>query len=315
MNYVKSPLELGLTTDSQGIYIESNKPRIEAMMSTGFLEFGIGDTRVDAEFSTIESRMRGHESSKNLGWQHYLLDSIPNPGYRDYALHKEVRQTFAAQLQDPKTGKRNEVFCVAVEQMLIEQFVKSKDFEPIREWLNEKVRNCAAKLNPNHEKQAVNLRDVQILVIKKVISALRQNGVVTNFVCELAARIGKTILFLELAKTMQEEFGHESMFIMAYGVGLSVKTSYKDEIEKYIDFAYLQFIDAAEADAIGYGRPSGPNAPSSIMNQIKASSTTSNPPMIAAKPKPGFDIEKSVQANVDSTKLKQMLASLKTKTE
>jgi KaiC/GvpD/RAD55 family RecA-like ATPase len=51
-----------------------------------------------------------------------------------------------------------------------------------------------------------------------------------------------------------------------------------------------------------------------IMDQIKASgSTTNSPPMIAAKPKPGFDIESKVQANVDSTKLKQMLASLKTK--
>jgi len=249
MNYVKSPVELGIKTDSQGIYVESNKPRIEAMISTGYLEFGVGDTREDAEYSTIASRMRGHESSKNLGWQHYLLDSIPTPGYRDYALHKEIRQTFAAQLEDPTTKKRNEVFRVAVEKYLIEEFVKSKDFEPIRLWLNEKIRKCAAKLNPDHEKQAVNLRNVQILVIKKVISALRQNGVVTNFVCELAARIGKTILFLELAKTMREEFGHESMFIMAYGVGLSVKTSYKDEIGKYIDFAYLQFIDAADADA------------------------------------------------------------------
>jgi hypothetical protein len=50
------------------------------------------------------------------------------------------------------------------------------------------------------------------------------------------------------------------------------------------------------------------------MDQIKASTTTSTP-MIAAKPKPGFELGKSVQANVDSTKLKQMLASLKTKTE
>jgi len=249
MNYVKSPLELGLTTDSQGIYIESNKPRIEAMMSTGFLEFGIGDTRVDAEFSTIESRMRGHESSKNLGWQHYLLDSIPNPGYRDYALHKEVRQTFAAQLQDPKTGKRNEVFRVAVEQFLIDEFIKSKDFEPIRQWLNTKIRSCAAKLNPNHIKQSVSLRNVQNLVIKKVLDVLKQNGLATNFVCELAARIGKTILFLTLAKEMQEEFGHKSMLVMAYGVGLSVKTSYKDECAKYVDFASMCFIDAADTDA------------------------------------------------------------------
>ena len=249
MSYIKSPAELGLKTDSQGIYVESNKPRIEAMMSTGFLEFGVGDTREDAEYSTIASRMRGHESSKNLGWQHYLLDSIPAPGYRDYALHKEIRQTFAAQLEDPVTKKRNEVFRVAVEAYLIEEFVKSKDFEPIRQWLNEKIRKCAAKLNPNHEKQEVNLRNVQDLVIKKVLSALRQNGIVTNFVCELAARIGKTILFLELAKNMQEEFGHKSMFIMAYGVGLSVKTSYKDEIIKYSNFAGMQFIDAADADA------------------------------------------------------------------
>ena len=43
--------------------------------------------------------------------------------------------------------------------------------------------------------------------------------------------------------------------------------------------------------------------------------TTTSSPMIAARPKPGFNIEKSVQANVDSTKLKQMLSGLKTKTE
>ena len=249
MAYVKSPVELGLATDCQGIYIQTTDARIEAMLATGFLEFGVGDTRVDAEFSTIASRMRGHTSSKNPGWQQHLLDSIPNPGYRDYTLHKEIRQTFAAQLADPDTGKKNELFRVAAEKCLIEEFAKSKDFEPIRLWLNEKIRKCAAKLNPNHEKQAVNLRNVQDLVIKKVISALRQNGVATNFVCELAARIGKTILFLELAKTMREEFGHESMFIMAYGVGLSVKTSYKDEIGIYSNFANMKFIDAADLDA------------------------------------------------------------------
>lgn len=249
MSYVKSPVELGLKTDCQGIYIQTTDARIEAMLATGFLEFGVGDTRVDAEFSTIASRMRGHTSSKNPGWQQHLLDSIPNPGYRDYALHKEIRQTFAAQLADPETGKKNELFRVATEKYLIEEFAKSKDFEPVRQWLSEKLRRCAAKLNPDHVKQEVNLRNVQILVIDKVISALREKGVVTNFVCELAARIGKTILFLELAKTMQEEFGHESMFIMAYGVGLSVKTSYKDEISKYVDFSDMAFIDAADADA------------------------------------------------------------------
>jgi hypothetical protein len=245
MSYVKSPEELGLKTDTTGIYSMTEETWIEAMMSTGFLQFGLGD----APEGTIADRQLSLSSSKNVSWQKYLLDTIPEPGYRDHALHKIVRQSVAAQLPRPDSNRYSELFKIAVEKMLIEQFIKTKDFEPIRLWLNEKIRKCAAKLNPNHEKQAVNLRDVQILVIKKVLSALRQNGIVTNFVCELAARIGKTILFLSLAKTMREEFGHESMFIMAYGVGLSVKTSYKDEIGKYIDFASMQFIDAADANS------------------------------------------------------------------
>ena len=245
MSYVKSPVELGLVTDTTGIYSMTEETWIDAMKSTGFLQFGLGDT-IEA---TIAERQLSLSSSKNVSWQKYLLDTIPEPGYRDHALHKVVRQSIAAQLPRPDSNRHSELFKIAVEKYLIEEFVKSKDFEPIRIWLNEKIRKCASTLNPDHEKQAVNLRNVQILVIKKVISALRQNGVVTNFVCELAARIGKTILFLELAKTMREEFGHESMFIMAYGVGLSVKTSYKDEIEKYINFSNMQFIDATEADA------------------------------------------------------------------
>ena len=245
MSYVKSPVELGLVTDTTGIYSMTEETWIDAMKSTGFLQFGLGDT-VEA---TIAERQLSLSSSKNVSWQKYLLDTIPEPGYRDHALHKVVRQSIAAQLPRPDSNRHSELFKIAVEKYLIEDFVKSKDFEPIRLWLNEKIRKCAAKLNPNHEKQAVNLRNVQDLVIKKVISALRQNGVATNFVCELAARIGKTILFLELAKTMREEFGHESMFIMAYGVGLSVKTSYKDEIGIYSNFANMKFIDAADLDA------------------------------------------------------------------
>jgi hypothetical protein len=249
MSYVKTPLELGLKTDCQGIYIQTTDARIEAMASTGFLEFGVGDTREDAEKSTIASRMRGHTSSKNPAWQQHLLDSIANPGYRDYKLHSEIRQTFAAQLQDPVTGHRNELFRVAIDSMLVEQFVVSKDFEPIRVWLSERIRKCAAKLNPLHEKHEVTKRNIQTLVINKILSALREHGLATNFVCELAARIGKTILFLSLAKEMQKNFGHQSMFVMAYGVGLSVKTSYEDECAKYSDFAMMQFIDAADADA------------------------------------------------------------------
>jgi len=247
--YVKTPVELGIPTDCQGIYVETTEARIRAMLSDGHLEFGVGDTRADSEHSTIASRMRGHESSKNLSWQHYLLYVIPTPGYRDYLLHKIIRQTFAVQLQDPNTGTRNEVFRVKVDQTLLQQFKNTGDFEPIRGWLTENIQQCAAKLNPLHKKQSVLLRNIQTQIINQVTADIRQNGLATNFVCELAPRVGKTVLFLSLAKKIQQLWGHQSMFIMAYGVGLSVKTSYQNEISRYIDFANQQFIDAADIQA------------------------------------------------------------------
>jgi replicative DNA helicase len=90
------------------------------------------------------------------------------------------------------------------------------------------------------------------------------------------------------------------------GVGQKVDLEYNIET--------MRITDPGE-DAQSENGGQGFRTSSQIMDQIKATSTTNSSPMIAAKPKPGFDIEKSVQANVDSTRLKQMLASLKTKTE
>jgi len=92
-------------------------------------------------------------------------------------------------------------------------------------------------------------------------------------------------------------------------------------VDQKIDLEYnietMRITDPGEdaaAGTVGYGRSGGPSGPDSIMNQIKTTSTTS-PPMIAAKPKADFDLESKVQANVDSAKLKSMLASLKYKKE
>jgi hypothetical protein len=49
------------------------------------------------------------------------------------------------------------------------------------------------------------------------------------------------------------------------------------------------------------------------MDQIKSSSTVT--PMIAAKPRDVSNTEPKIHASVDSTKLKQMLSSLKSKAE
>jgi hypothetical protein len=89
------------------------------------------------------------------------------------------------------------------------------------------------------------------------------------------------------------------------GVGMKVDLEYNIETMRITD---------PGPDAQSENGGQGFRTSNQIMDQIKTSATTS-PPMIAAKPKPGFDLEKSVQANVDSSKLRSMLASLKTKTE
>jgi hypothetical protein len=86
------------------------------------------------------------------------------------------------------------------------------------------------------------------------------------------------------------------------GVGMKVDLEYNIETMRITD-------PGLDSNDGGYGKPA-----SAIMDQIKATSTT-NPP-VSAKPKAGFDIEsKVVTGGADSTKLKQMLASLKTKAE
>ena len=81
----------------------------------------------------------------------------------------------------------------------------------------------------------------------KIVDALLNKGVNVNIVCELAPRIGKTILFLELAKQSKET--HEAMFVKAYGVGLSVKTSYETEINTWAEFDCFEFVDASLPNA------------------------------------------------------------------
>ena len=90
------------------------------------------------------------------------------------------------------------------------------------------------------------------------------------------------------------------------GVGMKVDLEYNIETMRITD---------PGPDAQSENGGQGFRTSSQIMDQIKTSATTTSPPMIAAKPKPGFDIEKSVQANVDSGRLKQMLAGLKAKSE
>ena len=84
------------------------------------------------------------------------------------------------------------------------------------------------------------------------------------------------------------------------GVGMKVDLEYNIETMRITD-------PGLEADN-GFGHQSSKG----IMEQIKSSSTLAP---TTAKPREGFNIESKVQGTVDSTKLKQMLAGLKSKAE
>ena len=88
------------------------------------------------------------------------------------------------------------------------------------------------------------------------------------------------------------------------GVGTKVDLEFNIESLRITDPG-----EDAQSENGGFGHQTGRG----IMDQIKSTSTVA--PMMAAKPREGFNIENKVQATVDSTKLKNMLASLKTKTE
>lgn len=246
MIQIKTPQQIGIDDSVTGIYIMTDVDWIPSITTTGTLQFGIGDTVK----GSVASRLESLSSSKNPRWKKYLIDVYPNPGYRDHKLHRVVRNNLCTQLCDPTANhRRSELFEIKVDENLVEYFKQTGDFEAIRQWLVSKIRACASSINPSHARPLVKIRDTQESVIGELIETISENGIECNVICELAARIGKTILFLSLADRLRSIFGHQSMFIMAYGVGLSVKTSYYDEILRYQDFNEMRFIDATSDKA------------------------------------------------------------------
>ena len=85
------------------------------------------------------------------------------------------------------------------------------------------------------------------------------------------------------------------------GVGMKVDLEYNIETMRITD-------PGLDSNDSGFGHQSSKG----IMEQIKSSSTLAP---TSAKPKEGFNVESKVQGSVDSTKLKQMLAGLKSKAD
>jgi hypothetical protein len=88
------------------------------------------------------------------------------------------------------------------------------------------------------------------------------------------------------------------------GVGTKVDLEFNIESLRITDPG-----EDAQSENGGHGHQTGRG----IMDQIKSTSTVT--PMSAAKPRENFNTDSKVTAGVDSSKLKQMLAGLKSKAE
>ena len=233
----------------KGIYVFTTYANLDAMQTRGWLEVAIGDAGLKKEGEgDIDSRITGGLSnSKFPSYFKVEIDRILNPGHRDTALHKIIRETTASQMRTKDGKGYYEIFRFPVDKNLIDLYGINKEHKDVCVSVAKRVRNSAGKLNSSLKKKGVVLRNIQQFAMDKITEALLNKGVNVNIVCELAPRIGKTILFLELARQSKET--HEAMFVKAYGVGLSVKTSYETEINTWSEFDCFEFVDASLPNA------------------------------------------------------------------
>ena len=234
------------TQDKQkGIYSFTTFSHLDAMVRRGWLEVAIGDAglKIDSQ-GDIDSRLtKGLSDSKNPIEHKIEIDRILDPGHRDTALHTIISESIASQMKSDKTGRPFELFRWLIPQELIQAYDDTGDYQDIIKLVSRQLRDKASILNSNSKKKSLLLKKLQTRILDKVSDILLTKGITANIVCELAPRIGKTILFLALAKRCQKT--HEAMFVKAYGVGLSVKTSYENEINTWADFDCFEFVDSS----------------------------------------------------------------------
>jgi|TARA_B100001964_G_scaffold239744_1_gene307974 hypothetical protein len=227
----------------KGIYEITKHSWLNQMVHTKWLQVGIGDAGLKIEGEgDIDSRMKTLSNSKDLLEDKITIDEFLDPGFRDYPLHQVIRESTASQIKK-ENGDYAEMFRFPIPQSMIDHYASTHEFQDILKYVSKKVRKCAGKLDSNLKKKGVVFRKIQKEVLNRIIAKLLENGVNTNIVLELAPRIGKTILFLALARHYKET--HQAMFVKAYGVGLSVKISYETEINTWSEFDCFKFIDAS----------------------------------------------------------------------
>ncbi len=288
MNIALSWLQQGLS----GVYVtlelseELVGLRTDAMLTSTSTK----DIRKDIDTTTMKVRL----VSKKSG--HYQIKGLPaQSNINDIRAYLKEYQI--------QTGKQVDFLMIDYLDLLmpVSAKVSPNDLFVKDKYVSEELRNLAKELN----------------VLMVTASQLNRSAVeeIEFDHSHISGGISKintadNVFGIFTSRAMRERGRYQIQCMKSRsstGVGQKVDLEYNIETMRITDPGE----DAAEAGTTGYGRPGGPSAPDSIMNQIKASSTTASPPLVKAIPKPGFNIENKVQANVDSTRLKQMLANLK----
>ncbi len=289
MNIALSWLQQGLS----GVYItlelseELVGLRTDAMLTSTSTK----DIRKDVDTTTMKVRM----VSKKSG--HYQIKGLPaQSNINDIRAYLKEYQI--------QTGHRVDFMMIDYLDLLmpVSAKVSPNDLFVKDKYVSEELRNLAKELN----------------VLMVTASQLNRSAVeeIEFDHSHISGGISKintadNVFGIFTSRAMRERGKYQIQCMKSRsstGVGQKVDLEY--------DIETMRITDAGGDDNSNGFKSTG----SHIMDQIKAKSTTmpegSNAaPFIKAKPKETLSDSPKVQANVDSSKLKSMLASLKTKTE
>ncbi len=289
MNIALSWLQQGLS----GVYItlelseELVGLRTDAMLTSTSTK----DIRKDVDTTTMKVRL----VSKKSG--HYQIKGLPaQSNINDIRAYLKEYQI--------QTGHRVDFMMIDYLDLLmpVSAKVSPNDLFVKDKYVSEELRNLAKELN----------------VLMVTASQLNRSAVeeIEFDHSHISGGISKintadNVFGIFTSRAMRERGKYQIQCMKSRsstGVGQKVDLEY--------DIETMRITDAGGDNNEGGFRSTG----TQIMDQIKAKSSTTTEgsnavPFVKATPKAGFNIESKVQANVDSTKLKQMLASLKTKTE
>lgn len=288
MNIALSWLQQGLS----GVYVtlelseELVGLRTDAMLTSTSTK----DIRKDVDTTTMKVRM----VSKKSG--HYQIKGLPaQSNINDIRAYLKEYQI--------QTGKQVDFLMIDYLDLLmpVSAKVSPNDLFVKDKYVSEELRNLAKELN----------------VLMVTASQLNRSAVeeIEFDHSHISGGISKintadNVFGIFTSRAMRERGKYQIQCMKSRsstGVGQKVDLEYDIETMRITDTG---------GDTNNENRSTG----SQIMNQIKVKSSTTpeggnSVPFIKAMPKTEVTTENKVQANVDSTKLKQMLASLKTKTE